>query len=97
MKALITGGAGFIGSALTRHIVQTMGASAVAVDALTYAGHLSSLAPVAGYDGYQLYAPPPRYVYPGGAPPRYYMRLNKQRAAALKKRRTAIREYYSPY
>lgn len=53
MKALITGGAGFIGSALTRHIVQTMGASAVAVDALTYAGHLSSLAPVADYDGYQ--------------------------------------------
>jgi len=30
-----------------------MGASAVAVDALTYAGHLSSLAPVADYDGYQ--------------------------------------------
>lgn len=53
MKAFITGGAGFIGSALTRHIVQTTGASAVAVDALTYAGHLSSLAPVAGHDTYQ--------------------------------------------
>lgn len=46
MKALITGGAGFIGSALTRHIVGKLNQSAVVVDCLTYAGNLSSLAPV---------------------------------------------------
>jgi lipoprotein-anchoring transpeptidase ErfK/SrfK len=39
----------------------------------------------------------PRYVYPGDAPPRYYIQSNKQRAAALKKRRAAVRQYYSPY
>jgi dTDP-glucose 4,6-dehydratase len=52
MKALITGGAGFIGSALTRHVVGELGWSAVVVDKLTYAGHLSSLAPVADAPGY---------------------------------------------
>ncbi|MBY0227141.1 MAG: L,D-transpeptidase [Hyphomicrobium sp.] len=39
---------------------------------------------------------PPRYVYPGDAP-RYYIQSSKQRAAALKKRRAAVRQYYSPY
>ncbi len=47
MKALITGGAGFIGSALARHVVGTLGWRALVVDKLTYAGHLSSLAPIA--------------------------------------------------
>lgn len=45
MKALITGGAGFIGSALARHLV-LQDADVLVVDKLTYAGHLSSLAPV---------------------------------------------------
>lgn len=53
MKALITGGAGFIGSALARHVVQNLGASAAVVDCLTYAGHLSSLAPIADSPRYQ--------------------------------------------
>ena len=52
MKALITGGAGFIGSALTRHVVGKLGWSAVVVDKLTYAGHLSSLTTVADAPGY---------------------------------------------
>jgi dTDP-glucose 4,6-dehydratase len=51
MKALITGGAGFIGSALTRRLVGD-GWSVVVVDKLTYAGHLSSLAPVSQSKGY---------------------------------------------
>ncbi|WP_395646265.1 dTDP-glucose 4,6-dehydratase [Terricaulis sp.] len=46
MRALITGGAGFIGSALARHLVG-QGADVLVVDKLTYAGHLSSLEPVA--------------------------------------------------
>lgn len=47
MKAFITGGAGFIGSALARHVVQNLGQPAAVADCLTYAGHLSSLAPIA--------------------------------------------------
>lgn len=39
----------------------------------------------------------PRYIYPGDAPPRYYIQTNKQRAAAMKKRRAAMRQYYSGY
>ncbi|MDN7124489.1 dTDP-glucose 4,6-dehydratase [Pseudidiomarina sp. 1APP75-32.1] len=46
MKLLITGGAGFIGSAVIRHIIQTTAASVVNVDKLTYAGNLESLAEV---------------------------------------------------
>jgi dTDP-glucose 4,6-dehydratase len=43
MKILVTGGAGFIGSALVRHAVLQAGWTVINVDALTYAGNLSSL------------------------------------------------------
>ncbi|ACT15021.1 dTDP-glucose 4,6-dehydratase [Pectobacterium carotovorum subsp. carotovorum] len=46
-RILITGGAGFIGSALVRYILTETQDSVVIVDKLTYAGNLSSLAPVA--------------------------------------------------
>ncbi|MFJ5379449.1 dTDP-glucose 4,6-dehydratase [Pectobacterium sp. CHL-2024] len=46
-RILITGGAGFIGSALVRYILTETEDSVVVVDKLTYAGNLSSLAPVA--------------------------------------------------
>ena len=42
-KILITGGAGFIGSALIRHIINNTGHSVVNIDKLTYAGNLESL------------------------------------------------------
>ena len=43
MKLLITGGAGFIGSAVIRHIIYNTNHSVVNVDKLTYAGNLESL------------------------------------------------------
>ena len=43
MKILVTGGAGFIGSNLVRHLVVAHGHEVLNVDALTYAGNLHSL------------------------------------------------------
>ncbi len=46
MKILVTGGAGFIGSAVIRHIIKNTNDSVVNVDKLTYAGNLESLVEV---------------------------------------------------
>jgi len=42
-KILITGGAGFIGSAVIRHIINNTDHSVINVDKLTYVGNLESL------------------------------------------------------
>ena len=47
MKILVTGGAGFIGSAVVRHIIENTQDEVRVVDCLTYAGNLESLASVA--------------------------------------------------
>ena len=46
MRILVTGGAGFIGSALVRHLIQHADHELLVFDKLTYAGLLSSLEPV---------------------------------------------------
>lgn len=52
MKILVTGGAGFIGSAVIRHIIQHTQDSVVNVDKLTYAGNLESLLQVESNERY---------------------------------------------
>jgi nucleoside-diphosphate-sugar epimerase len=42
-RCIVTGGAGFIGSALARHLVRDTDAVVLVVDKLTYAGNLESL------------------------------------------------------
>ena len=46
-RILVTGGAGFIGSAVAREIVHATPHEVVVLDKLTYAGNLDNLSPVA--------------------------------------------------
>jgi len=48
MRVIVTGGAGFIGSALVRYLVLDRGYEVLTIDALTYAGNLQSLKAVDG-------------------------------------------------
>jgi dTDP-glucose 4,6-dehydratase len=52
MKILVTGGAGFIGSAAVRHIIQNTKDEVVIVDKLTYAGNKDNLIDVCHSDRY---------------------------------------------
>src|SRR6266853_4619453 len=54
MNIVVTGGAGFIGSAVVRHIIAETGWRVINLDKLTYAGNLDSVADVAGNPRYQL-------------------------------------------
>ena len=45
-RFLVTGGAGFIGSAFVRHVLAATDHHVLVVDKLTYAGNLNSLLPV---------------------------------------------------
>jgi dTDP-glucose 4,6-dehydratase len=53
MRVIVTGGAGFIGSALVRHLVLEKGYEVLNIDALTYAGNRASLHSVEGTPNYR--------------------------------------------
>jgi dTDP-glucose 4,6-dehydratase len=53
LKFLVTGGAGFIGSAVVRKLIGETQHEVCVVDKLTYAGNLASLAPVSGSSRYR--------------------------------------------
>lgn len=53
MRVLVTGGAGFIGSALVRHLIENTSHEVLNFDKLTYAGSLTTVADVAGSDRYR--------------------------------------------
>jgi dTDP-glucose 4,6-dehydratase len=52
-RVIVTGGAGFIGSAVIRHLIRETDWSVVNLDALTYAGNLDSVAPVSNDPRYR--------------------------------------------
>jgi dTDP-glucose 4,6-dehydratase len=53
MKILVTGGAGFIGSAVCRLLVGEFGETVLNLDKLTYAANLASLKPIENNPGYR--------------------------------------------
>ncbi len=52
MVIIVTGGAGFIGSAVIRHVLNHTGIRVVNIDKLTYAGNLDSLAQIKNHKSY---------------------------------------------
>lgn len=53
MNILVTGGAGFIGSAVIRHIIQNTNNQVLNIDKLTYAGNLESLKEIDQHSNYE--------------------------------------------
>lgn len=54
MRAIITGGCGFIGSAVCRYVVGSLGWTVLNIDKLTYAANRANLASIEKDDGYSL-------------------------------------------
>ncbi|MDM8561422.1 dTDP-glucose 4,6-dehydratase [Thiotrichales bacterium HSG14] len=52
LKLIVTGGAGFIGSAVIRYLINETNTTVINIDKLTYAGNLDSLAPVSNSSRY---------------------------------------------
>src|SRR6516165_6157229 len=55
MRILVTGGAGFIGSAVCRYLIRETDAEVLNVDKLTYAGNLASLHSISEHPRYRFF------------------------------------------
>ena len=53
-RIIVTGGAGFIGAAVARHIINDTPDAVCVVDKLTYAGNLENLVPIAKSDRFKV-------------------------------------------
>ena len=53
-RIAVTGGAGFIGSAVVRYLARDVGVHVLNIDSLTYAGNLDSLTSLSDFDNYHL-------------------------------------------
>ena len=95
MKIIVTGGAGFIGSALIKLILAETSDTVINVDKLTYAGCLETLEPVAGTLGDLL--EPPVVAVVGGVDRRHGSVADLGARGQIQRRFTADRTHPDPF
>ena len=93
MKILVTGGAGFIGSAVCRLLVSELGETVLNLDKLTYAANLASLKPIENSPRYRGPTAPVMQDAAGGGnsrPPAAECPFRAGRVQAARHRRASL-------